>query len=159
MRRRLVLSLALALVAVAVCRTQGAAPEYRVGGMRALLFYADRGTFSEDVLADTTTALWNTVIGEGDAGGPSESTLVVVEVTGEPESYEPDRSVELRATAGGKVLLRHAAPVSGLSTQGKAYVGFWLYGTGCEPVRLTARLTGQASPAELRKEIPFECGE
>lgn len=161
MRRHLVPTLALALVAAtaAVCRTQAAAPEYRVSGMRALLFYSDRGTFSEDVLADTTKALWNTVIGEGDAGGPSESTLVVVEVSGEPGSYEPDRSVELRATAGDRVLLRHAAPVAGLSTEGRMYAGFWLYGTGCEPVRLSARMVGQAAPAELRREIPFQCGE
>ena len=152
-------ALALALSTAAPAHAQTREPAYRITAIRAQLFYSDRGTFSGDVLADTGKALWNTVIGEGDAGGPSSSTLVVVEVTGAPGSYEPERSVELTATAEGKVLLRAAQPAAILNRRGKMYAGFWLPETGCRRIRLTARMRGQTRASEMRREIPFECGE
>jgi hypothetical protein len=155
-------ALSLSLVAVgAVCAREAssATAPYTISDVRAQLFYSDRGTFSGDVLADTTIALWNTVIGEGGAGGASSSTLVVVEVAGEPGSYEPERAVELVATADGKELLRQSAELSVLNAEGKTYVAFWLPKTGCDAVRLSARLTGQPQPSARTAEIPFACGE
>ena len=160
-RTPLVLGAALALAAatVAVARPRSAEPPYRITAVRAQLFYSDRGTFSADVLASPGKALWNTPIGEGEAGGPSDATLVVVEVTGTPGSYEPDRSVELTATAEGKVVLRRATDATVLNRRGRMYAGFWLYDTGCRPVRLSARMRGQTPAYEMKKEIPFDCGE
>lgn len=159
--RPLVLAAVLALAAAtaAAARTAPAEPPYRVTAVRAQLFYSDRGTFSGDILANPRRSLWNTVIGEGDAGGPSTSTLVVVEVTGTPGSYEPERSVELTATAEGKVVLRAAQPAAILTQRGKMYAGFWLPDTGCRRIRLSARMRGQTQASEVKREIPFECGE
>lgn len=152
--------LGLALTTVAAARTtRPADPPYRITAVRAQLFYSDRGTFSGDVLAPPGKTLWNTVIGEGESGGPSSSTLVVVEVTGAPGSYEPDRSVELVATAEGKVVHRGTAQTAVLNTRGRMYAGFWLPDTGCKRIRLVARLRGQTPAPETRKEIPFDCGE
>ncbi len=153
-----VLALAAATVAAAHA-TRTAEPPYRITAVRAQLFYSDRGTFSGDVLAPPGKTLWNTVIGEGESGGPSGSTLVVVEVTGAPGSYEPDRSVELVATAEGRTLLRGTAQTAVLNTRGRMYAGFWLPDTGCKRIRLAARLRGQTPASETRKEIPFDCGE
>lgn len=152
--------LGLATATVAAARTaRPAEPPYRITAVRAQLFYSDRGTFSGDVLAPPGKTLWNTVIGEGESGGPSTSTLVVVEVTGAPGSYEPDRSVELVATAEGKTVHRGTAQSAVLNTRGRMYAGFWLPDTGCKPIRLVARLRGQTPASETRKEIPFDCGE
>lgn len=152
--------LGLATATVAAARTaRPAEPPYRITAVRAQLFYSDRGTFSGDVLAPPGKTLWNTVIGEGESGGPSNSTLVVVEVTGAPGSYEPDRSVELVATAEGKTVHRGTAQSAVLNTRGRMYAGFWLPDTGCKRIRLVARLRGQTPASETRKEIPFDCGE
>ena len=161
MKMRLIATaaLALALGTAAPGHAQTREPAYRITAVRAQLFYSDRGTFSGNILADTSKSLWNTVIGEGDAGGPSTSTLVVVEVTGAPGSYEPERSVELTATAEGKVLLRATQPAAILNQRGKMYAGFWLPDTGCRRVRLAARMRGQTRASEMKREIPFECGE
>lgn len=160
-RTPLVLGAALALAAAtaAAARSRAAEPPYRITALRAQLFYSDRGTLSADVLASPGKSLWNTPIGEGEAGGPSDATLVVVEVAGAPGSYEPDRSVELTATAEGKVVLRRATEMSVLNRRGRMYAGFWLYGTGCKRVRLSARMRGQTPASEMKKEIPFDCGE
>src|SRR5919202_6847730 len=74
-------------------------PPYKITGIKAMLFFEQKGTFSDDILSRPNIALWNTVIGEGDAGIPSNSTLVLVEVSGEHNPNElPNRKVELIAT-------------------------------------------------------------
>jgi hypothetical protein len=39
------------------------------------------------------------------------------------------------------------------------FAGFWLYETGCNPVKLSARILGQRRTATVRKVIKFDCGE
>lgn len=162
LKTRLIAAAVLGLAAASVAAARNAPdaePPYRITAVRAQLFYSDRGTLSGDVLAPPGKTLWNTVIGEGESGGPSNSTLVVVEVTGAPGSYEPDRSVELVATAEGKVVLRGTAQTAVLNTRGRMYAGFWLPDTGCKRIRLAARMRGQTPALEMRREIPFDCGE
>ena len=129
--------------------------------MRAQLFYGDRGTFSRNILPEPGSPpfeLFNVITGEGSAEGHAEATLVVVEVTGEPRAFEDNlRSVELTATVDGQVTLRQAVVLVPLSDRGRFFAAFWLYDTGCRPVRLSARLTGRGQPSTLRAEIPFLC--
>lgn len=138
-----------------------ATPPYKITAIQAKLFYYDKGTFSRNVLAKPDFGFWNTIIGEGDADGPSDSTLVLVEVSGKSSEGEmpPSRKVELTAVARGKVLLKRAIEVGLFSDDHKFYAAFWLYDTGCEPVKLTARIVGQSQPSSMSKTIPFECGE
>ena len=138
-----------------------ATPPYKITAIQAKLFYFDKGTFSRNVLAKPDFGFWNTVIGEGDAEGPSDSTLVLVEVSGKNSEAErpPSRKVELTAVARGKVLLKRAIEVGLFSDDHKFYAAFWLYDPGCEPVKLTARIVGQPQPSSMSKTIPFECGE
>jgi hypothetical protein len=133
---------------------------YKITAIKAMLFYDGKGTFSRDVLAKPDFALWNTIIGEGDAEGASNSTLVLVEIKGNPSENEasPPRKIEFTASASGRVLLRRTTEI-GLFENGKYYAAFWLYETGCQPVKLSARIVGQAQPSSMRKTIPFACGE
>ena len=152
-------ALLLGSLSTAFARARPEAAPYRITALRAMLFNSDRGTLSRDVLREPRPALWNVVIGEGDAEGPSSSALVVVEVAGEPGSYEDARQVELVARTREGELLRRATALGVLNAQGRTFVGFWLYDVGCEPVRLQARLRGQSQPSTRTDEIPFECGE
>jgi len=134
-----------------------APPPYRLS-LRAMLFYGDRGTFSPDIIARPVT-LWNTPIGEGQSGGASNATLVVAVVRGEGGSYVPTRRVELTVTAGGREIFKRAEETSVLNTDGRTYVAFWLYGTGCRRLRLSARILGQTPSTPVTATIPFDCGE
>ena len=143
-------------------RQESEAASYRLSRIRAQLFYDDRGTFSRNILSEPGSPhfnLFNVIIGGGSAEGGSHSTLVVVEVTGEPGAFEVGRSVELTATVGGRVTLRQAVDLGPLSDRGRRFIGFWLYDTGCRPVSLSARVLGQRQPSTIRAEIPFICGE
>ncbi|MGA8743123.1 MAG: hypothetical protein WB561_18190 [Terracidiphilus sp.] len=48
----------------------------KISSVTAKLYYSDSGTFSENILDKPDLALWNTIIGEGQSGGPSEATLI-----------------------------------------------------------------------------------
>lgn len=145
---------------VAAGHATPAAPPYKISGIKAMLFYDGKGTFSRDVLAKPDFAFWNTIIGAGDAEGPSSSTLVLVEVSGNPSENEapPRRKVEFTAIASGKVILKRASDI-GLFTDGKFYAAFWLYDTGCQPIKISAQVIGQPRPSTISRTIPFKCGE
>lgn len=167
---RTIIYLALALVFTgsgfsSPTSAKSASPPFKITAIKAMLFYEQKATFSKDVLADPKFVLWNTIIGDGDAGGGSASTLVLVEVTGKAGSYQPDRKIEFVASykPNGKSLrlitLRRAIEIGILSATGKFYVPFWLYDTGCNQVKLSARIVGQAQPSAMKRSIDFECGE
>ena len=148
----------LSLAAPAGARAQEATPPpYRLS-LRAQLFYSERGTFSHDIIARPVT-LWNTPAGEGRAGGASNATLVIVAVRGEAGSYVPTRRVELTVTAGGREVFKRAEEPGILNTEGRTYVAFWLYNTGCRRLRLSARILGQTPSTPVTATIPFDCGE
>jgi hypothetical protein len=151
------LSLSVPTGARAQSGRAAAPPPFRVS-LRAMLFYSDRGTFSPDLIAHPVE-LWNTVIGEGNSGGPSNATLVVAVVRGEAGSYVPTRRVELTVTAGGREIFKRAEETSVLNREGRTYVAFWLYGTGCRRLRLSARILGQTPSTPVTATIPFACGE
>lgn len=152
-------ALAPSLVAKTV-RKPTAPPPYKITALKAMLFYDEKGTFSDDIIAETNLSLWNTIIGEGSAGSPSNSTLVLVEVSGQynPDAAAPNRKVELTATASKKIILKRLSDI-GIGKSGKYYAAFWLYDTGCEPIRLSTRIVGQSQPSTMTKTIPFKCGE
>jgi hypothetical protein len=150
----------LALVCCVAQRSYSqAAPAYTISDVRAHLFYATTATFSENLVGNPKIrALWNTPIGAGDAGAPSDATLIVVEISGQPVSFE-SRSVELAVRDHKKEIFRRRESVPVLNDKGRGYVAFWLYDTGCAPLRISAALLGQRNPSRHVIDIPFECGE
>ena len=142
----------------AVCLAQTGTP--RVSAIQAKLFYENTGTFSENVLTEKGFDLWNTPFDW------SYSTFVVVELEGVPQYGMTPRRVELTAryapynldgSNSRRVTLRQTEWVRNGSESGKAYAGFWLKNTGCEPVYLTAWLAGRRQ--RVSATINFGCGE
>ena len=157
MKKLATLLAALPLLAAAAPAQERPPAPYRVS-LRAMLFYSDKGTFSPDLIAHPVD-LWNTVAGEGRAGGASNETMVVAVVSGEAGTYVPERRVELVVTSNGREVFRRAEETSIINRDGKSYVAFWLYGTGCRRLRLSARILGQAPSTPVTATIPFACGE
>ena len=153
-------------------RQGGSGGALHVAAVQAKLFFSETGTFSEDILANPDFTLWNTPVGEGSAGAPSNSTFVIVVVEGgTPGTVEHKRSVRFTASYKyGFVTERGTAEVQKIQIQttnaigsfgkdGKSHVGFWLHDTGCVPVDLTAEITGQPLDKVIKKRIDFKCGE
>jgi hypothetical protein len=123
--------------------------------MKAMLFYGQTGMLSADLFGPSAPKLQNVTTGEGQ----STATLVIVEITGQPDSYAPTRKVTLRATAEGRALLTRTIGLGRPGDDGKFYSAFWIYDTGCAPVVLNARLVGQSPESVLQKTLNFRCGD
>lgn len=157
----------LLLLLLATLSTESAAqrtvesqtPVFKITAIRAKLFFDQRGTFSEDVLSGENKFLWNVAISGGSVGSLSTSTLVLVEVSGKPGDYKAGHKIELIARGPRRMLLRKITEVGIPGDEGKFYAGFWLYNTGCDPIKLSARIIGQPLALVMKRTIDFRCGE
>lgn len=130
----------------------------RISRIQARIFYNDTGAFSEDAIGGSVD-LWNSPF---DA---SYSTLVTVELEGLPKYLKNDIRVELVARyvpfyrEKGGIVVRRIELIRNGSESGKSYAAFWLKNTGCNPVRLAARIVGRGQKRVVRETINFGCGE
>lgn len=135
---------------------------YTITGIKAYLYLSHNDALSKDISDEPKGSLWNTVIGEGIAGSPSESTIVVVEVSGAPGQYQTKKNIEVLVTEIGKKVvtkLKRKSPIGVLSKEGKFYAIFLVYEAGCLPLKISARVLGQPDETLEKKRINFECGE
>jgi len=148
---------------LAVATAFAAEPAVRLT-LQARLFHSTSATFSNDVLAGDAPALFNIVARDD----PSTASLVTVAVTLAPGvALRSDAMLRLTARSavarggGVRVLVDRTLPVGAVASGGVTHVGFWLQGTGCQPVQLEATLAipGQATPLKAAATIPFACSE
>jgi len=162
--KRLFADRAFGLAALWVCGATAAFAQEPVSpvisAIRAQLYYDETGAFSDDVLARGDLALWNTVIGEGDARHASNSTLVTVEVSGKNVAVGAV-DVEVKALdAKGRVLAKSSSSVALYDDRTKFYAPLFLQDTGCAAITISARLKGKGIKAKsVTRTIPFACGE
>lgn len=128
-----------------------------VRSVTARLFYGESGTFSENILDKPSLVLWNTeIVGEGQSGGPSQATLIEVEVDdNHPGALHKEQLTITAQQKGREPVTRHNKHLY-FGRSGKHFEGVWLYDTGCRPVTITAQIDDQ--PA-IHKRLDFECGE
>jgi hypothetical protein len=134
---------------------QRPAPPFRITALKAMLFYGQTGKFSPDLFGSSAPTLQNVRTGEGQA----TATLVVIEITGRPDTYAPTRKIAFTATAGGRTLLTKTLELGRPGEDGKFHTAFWLYDTGCTPIMLKARIVGQTEESTVQKTINFRCGD
>lgn len=142
------------------------ATKLQITAVKALLFYDKTGQFSKDVLSESDPDipdLWNVTMS-------SHSTFVVVEISGPPGQLAAGGSrvnfvatykawtPSLNAPPATDKTVRQAGSITYFSDEGKSYVGFWLYDTGCYPVQISVTLN--SDPKSKREAaIPFACGD
>ncbi len=155
-RYRILILLVLFFVAPFIVRAESAS--YKIASVKAYLFYNHSGSFSENVIDNPDFVFWNAIIGEGSAKEPSDAVFVDVEIEGPPGSYE-SRNIQLEVSEAGQAVLKKSLDIGILSDEGSYHAGFWLYETGCAPVKLIVKILGQDEEEKIVKEIPFACGE
>jgi len=108
----------------------------------AYLIYDDGSVSDFDVLNDKSKALWNTIIGAGDAEKPSQKVKLIFR-----GAYD---SINIKVKNGKKLVLNK----KNLSFTGK--LGFIIENTGCDEVFITVT---KNKTTILQDDIPFHCGE
>jgi hypothetical protein len=143
----------------ACTRDRPVTPIYGVAEIQARLFYSNSGRLSGNIVDNPGFSLWNVIIGEGSAEGPSDQMLVQVRVVGPPRAVAEEITLRVIARTAKRTLLNKRVQVGQINSAGRYYAGFWLDGIGCEPVAISAELAGKGAGPGLERTIPFSCGE
>ena len=145
-----------------LARARAKVGQISVAATHVSLLY-EKGDASECLYEDPKVgaSLWNTIIGEGSAGGSSKSISLIVEVFGPAGSKPPaGRAVEIQVReASGRSLLKKKVKLVPFDRQGESAFDYVVSGTGCEPLVITAGIAGQPERFELESRVGFSCGE
>jgi hypothetical protein len=138
--------------------------KYSLSAIHVHLYHHASGKINPtDLLDGRNHALWNTIIGEGEGREPSAAIMVLVDISG-PGFLQCEGKLRLTATDSDKTLLDQTLELGLWFTQrGKLTLPFFVCGTGCKHVEITATLEDmpatKVDTGTLTKTIPFECGE
>ena len=166
--KKIVAIIGLAFSMTGMAFSQSQTVPYKISEITAFLYYNGNknlkdeniaGTMSENIIDNETLALWNTIIGAGDAKGISNQTFVVVKIIGNPKEYI-SRNVRLTVMKDKKVFFKQTQEFAILDQNSKYYAAFLLYDTGCGEITLIAEISNnKIVESKLAKTIPFRCGE
>jgi hypothetical protein len=120
------------------------------------LFLEISGALSKNVAPPAAPALWNTIIGEGDAEEPANDFLVVVHLSGAPGKFVKQSLIVTVGRAGEKKPISERRFETLLfGPEGKLTKPVFVTNATCAPVRITA------STGSIRKStnVDFRCGE
>lgn len=120
----------------------------RLSEMKIIPYEGASDTFGDNIVG-TDRALFNDL---------DTSLLVKVEVSGKAGEYS-NRSVEITARQGGKVILSRNAMVGIFNENGKYYVTAWINNPICQDTVIQARLLGQRQPSVIKRTVGANCGE
>ena len=151
-----VLFLLLALTSIeSTAAAQDKKGALQIKSMQAKLFMMRDGTFGEDLIGSGQASIvWNVGVNY-----TADTFLVIVEVTGPPENREPLPTLVFTAATGRRVFLNQTARIFNTIGDGTYYAAFLVPTTGCDPIKVTARIQGQRKAATMSKLINFQCGE
>jgi hypothetical protein len=146
-----------AAVAASAVSTALAAEAPKIATIRAQLYFEGSGKFSDDVLESGEPTLWNTIIGEGGAGAPSNFTLVTVEVQGKDVAVARSKCRSARGYKR-KIVGQRTIDVSLYDEKTKFFAPLWLYDTGCDEIEIS-RGDRQGVAARTVKDDPVQVRE
>lgn len=153
-------ALMIALFVAAHCAPVHA--QVAIDEIRAQLFLERSGKLSEN-LVGSKKALFNTVIGEGDAGEPADAVLVTLTFSGAKNTKSSDKiardlasiTVKQQAKTGEKILLKRAYGGFLFGEAGRIHKAFLLDNATCAPLEIEVKVGRSRKEAKL----DFACGE
>lgn len=152
--------LVLAAGFLALAGQVAAAQTATIEDIRVQLFYEYSGALSDDLTKRKDLALFNTMIGEGDANQPANSFLVAVAVKGQPETFDKDAALTVTVVTNDKRKAKVAEKAFGsgilFGREGRAVKALFVHDRVCVPLTVTAKLKSGASKTF---NLPFKCGE
>lgn len=90
----------------------------------------------------------------------STSLFVWVAIQGEAGSFEPGRMVSVTVWEGKRIkMTRNNVQIGLIGDKGVYIVPVYVYGSLCDEVKITAKITGQKTKSSKTVKIPFLCGE
>ncbi len=126
------------------------APDYKLSKIKIVPFDETEGKFLDEILPDSERSFFNDL---------SISLFVTFEISGEAGSFEAGRNINISVTEGKKTKFQKSEQIGLIGEGGKYFVPVFLYGSMCDEIKITARLSGQKTTSTLMRTVPFLCGE
>ena len=132
-------------------------PGIDLGQLQVRLWYEGTGRLSGDIAPPSPFAIWNTIIGEGDAEEIADDALATVEVLSSGHEVNVAAPLVMEARdARGRILARRVFANILTSSEGRSVKGLWLPDIGCAgAVNVTATL----GPIRRSVRVQMDCGE
>lgn len=127
------------------------AADYKITNIKIVPFSESSGEFGSEIKAkgDDHSFFNSLEIG----------LFVTIEISGQKDSFEAGRKVQVTVMEGKKIKLTKLAQVGYMGDNAKVYYGVWLAPSMCGDVTITASLTGQKTVSKMSRKVPFLCGE
>lgn len=147
----------LVLAAATCLPSQARAAEaVQVEDIRVQLFYEDSGQLSKDLTKKKDLALWNTIIGEGDSGGPARSFLASIVLRAKPNASVKGEAVVTVTDDKKKVrVMERRFSQLNFEKNGLLVKPVLVENRTCSPTSITVSVGKSTKSVAL----PFECGE
>lgn len=146
-------------MALSLAGPASAAPRVNLGKIEARLYLADKGQWSDDKLAKSSTWTgWNTIIGEGDAGGAASDIMIAVPLssTGADDAISAIMPLVVTAKAGKRILASRTIKGRLIPYKGATRAAVYLTDAACAGrIDITASFGKQVRKARLN----MDCGE
>jgi hypothetical protein len=139
----------LVLIGCFAVSAQKKAPDYKITAIHVTPFDSATGKFEDELTANSDRSFFNDL---------AISLLVVVEVAGKSDTFEPGRQVEIIVMEGKKLKKKKVEQI-GIPRDGAFFVPVWLDNSMCSGVTITARMIGQKTVSRTVRKVPFMCGE
>lgn len=125
-------------------------PDYKIAAIHVTPFNSQTGKFEDEIkVVDDDRVFFNSL---------SIALLVVVEVSGQSDTFVPGRMTEITVMEGKKLKKKQVMQI-GIPIDGKYYAPVWLDRSMCDGITITARLIGQKTVSRTVRKVPFMCGE
>ena len=139
-----------------------------ITGISAKLFYNENsemkeknvaGTFSDNIIDNSSFALWNVIIGAGSADGYTNQMIVIVTVHS-VDMPSAEQTLKLTVESNEKTLSTVSKKFYCVQSKTDYKILFLLDDTGCDELKLTADLIVKGKKvSKMERDIEFHCGE
>ena len=158
MNVRLVL-VGLTLASVAGVAAAAPVSAIRLSPLTARFYYTDRGDWSGNMFdKDGHYSGWNSIIGEGDAGGPFDDVMIDVGLAapGSTNAINVDQPLVLKAFKGKRVIATRTNRNMLIPLNGQAHVALFLVDVGCGG---TIDVVATYKKQVRKGQLAMACGE
>lgn len=149
-------NLTIAIFALTLCvsatfaQNRTKATDYKISGMTLTPFDEASGKFEEPLSESGGRSFFNDL---------STSLFVSVNIAGQTGTFEPGRMVTVTVMEGKKLRMTRRVQVGLIGDGGFYHVPVFIYGSVCEKLTITARLSGQKTLSSSKRSVTFVCGE
>jgi hypothetical protein len=151
LRKLIIFSLLVLAFSAAGAYAQKSKPaaDYKITNIKIVPFSESSGEFGGEMKGDDHSFFNSLEIG----------LFVTIEISGQKDSFEAGRKLQVTVTEGKKIKLTKLEQVGYMGDNAKVYYGVWLAPSMCSNVTITASMTGQKTVSKMSRKVAFQCGE